>query len=211
MGARTSSHSGRTETDGDGTVSGGRIDSIGELINSLDRQTSPADMRQLHVSGNMPKGEFVKGLPTVVVVDKDKHQTHVLQKQGADVVNVLTVRDSVGKLKTPTPEGRHVITDKRLDPIWTPPKSIDKLQRPVAPFKDNPKNPIGKAFIRLDGGSVGLHGTNRPDQIGQHISHGCVRHNNEDILKIYPMVKPGTPVYITPNMSRLSIQVGDFR
>jgi hypothetical protein len=46
------------------------------------------------------------------------------------------------------------------------------------------------------GDGYALHGTNRPETVGQAVSHGCVRLRNEDIAKLYEMVPVGTPVYI---------------
>jgi hypothetical protein len=46
------------------------------------------------------------------------------------------------------------------------------------------------------GDGYALHGTNRPETIGQAVSHGCVRLHNEDIARLYDMVPVGTPVYI---------------
>ncbi|HUG53354.1 MAG TPA: L,D-transpeptidase, partial [Vicinamibacteria bacterium] len=46
------------------------------------------------------------------------------------------------------------------------------------------------------GNGYALHGTNRPETIGQAVSHGCIRLRNEDIGRLYEMVPVGTPVYI---------------
>jgi hypothetical protein len=46
------------------------------------------------------------------------------------------------------------------------------------------------------GNGYALHGTNRPETIGQAVSHGCVRLRNEDIERLHGMVAVGTPVYI---------------
>lgn len=47
-------------------------------------------------------------------------------------------------------------------------------------------------------GQVGIHGTNRPDLIGQRVSHGCVRLTNEDVKRLVDLQLPlGTPVFIT--------------
>ena len=46
------------------------------------------------------------------------------------------------------------------------------------------------------GDGYALHGTNRPETVGQAVSHGCVRLRNEDISQLYAMVAVGTPVYI---------------
>lgn len=46
------------------------------------------------------------------------------------------------------------------------------------------------------GDGYALHGTNKPETIGQSVSHGCVRLRNEDIAVLYEIVPLGTPVYI---------------
>src|SRR5690606_7282007 len=46
-------------------------------------------------------------------------------------------------------------------------------------------------------GIVGIHGTNRPESIGEAASLGCVRVPNEVIVKLHEMIQIGTPVPIT--------------
>jgi lipoprotein-anchoring transpeptidase ErfK/SrfK len=47
-------------------------------------------------------------------------------------------------------------------------------------------------------GQVGIHGTNRPELIGQRVSHGCVRLTNDDVKRLVDLQLPlGTPVFIT--------------
>jgi L,D-transpeptidase-like protein len=48
-----------------------------------------------------------------------------------------------------------------------------------------------------DGGSIGIHGTNRPDLLPGRVSHGCIRLRNEDILRLNRLMPIGTPVTIT--------------
>jgi hypothetical protein len=47
------------------------------------------------------------------------------------------------------------------------------------------------------GGFVGIHGTNRPDLLPGHVSHGCIRMRNRDILELARLMPVGTPVEIT--------------
>jgi lipoprotein-anchoring transpeptidase ErfK/SrfK len=194
-------------------------DALGALINSLNandwqeakaKPVTQTDSLQQKISlpAALPTGEADPAARSVVVVDEHAHLTHILQMKEGQLTDVLTVPDAVGKKSSPTPEKRWEVTDKRLDPIWHPPADIGGA--PVAPFKVNPHNPIGLAFIRLDGSNYGLHGTNRPDQIGKSVSHGCMRHRNEDILKIYPLVDKGTAVYTVPNFEGASINLADF-
>jgi lipoprotein-anchoring transpeptidase ErfK/SrfK len=163
----------------------------------------------------LPAAKYDPSLPVVVVVDKQAHLTHVLQLQrtanGAQLVDVLVMPNTVGKPSTPTPNGRGVFMEKRLDPVWTPPASIDPKRRRVAPYSKTKKNPLGVAFLSTSRGQIGLHGTNTPAQIGKSVSHGCVRHYNEDILKLYDMVSPGNAVYFTRNFQGTQVKPGDFK
>ncbi len=43
-----------------------------------------------------------------------------------------------------------------------------------------------------------LHGTNREDLLGQPASHGCIRMSNQDIIELFDLVQPGTPLEILP-------------
>ena len=68
----------------------------------------------------------------------------------------------------------------------------------IPPFGTNQrryKDVLGVARLNL-GDGYALHGTNRPETIGQSVSHGCVRLRNQDIQQLYSMVAIGTPVYI---------------
>jgi lipoprotein-anchoring transpeptidase ErfK/SrfK len=47
-------------------------------------------------------------------------------------------------------------------------------------------------------GQVGIHGTNRPDLIGERVSSGCVRLDNTDVQALVDLDLPlGVPVFIT--------------
>jgi lipoprotein-anchoring transpeptidase ErfK/SrfK len=47
-------------------------------------------------------------------------------------------------------------------------------------------------------GQVAIHGTNDPSSIGNDVSHGCIRMNNEAIRKLATFLPLGTPVEIRP-------------
>lgn len=201
-------------------------DAIGNLILQLNQNdwsttVQPAkDTGTMVLPDAMPKGAADPTLPSVVVVDKGGHKTHVLQMHDGKVEDVLTVTNSTGKLKgknheSLTPSQEWFVHDKRLDPVWYPPKDIGG--KPVAPYKVTHHNPIGLAFIRLgdknhpDGTSFGMHGTNMPQQLGKFVSHGCVRHDNADIMKIYPLVQPGTVVYTVDHFAGSKVRFSDFQ
>ncbi|HSJ65933.1 MAG TPA: L,D-transpeptidase [Gemmatimonadaceae bacterium] len=68
----------------------------------------------------------------------------------------------------------------------------------IPPFGTNQRrysDVLGTHRLNL-GDGYALHGTNKPESIGQAVSHGCVRLRNEDIAFLYGAVEVGTPVYI---------------
>lgn len=48
-------------------------------------------------------------------------------------------------------------------------------------------------------GVIGIHGTNRADQLGQDVSHGCIRVANPTITEMTQFLPLGTPVVIFRN------------
>jgi len=68
----------------------------------------------------------------------------------------------------------------------------------IPPFGTNArryKGVLGTHRLNM-GDGYAIHGTNKPETIGQAVSHGCIRMRNEDIGRLYSMVPVGTPVYI---------------
>lgn len=120
---------------------------------------------------------------------------HILIERGAKRLTVFhgdtpIFRASVapGKASSPTPLGAFY---------------VDILTRP-----SNPTGPYGPFQVSVTGfsevyesfgggnGQIAIHGTNRPELIGQPASHGCVRMRNEDITALIPLARQGTPVVI---------------
>jgi hypothetical protein len=64
------------------------------------------------------------------------------------------------------------------------------------------RNSYGPRWMSLGDGKrgtyrrYGIHGTNAPESIGVHISSGCIRLYNDDIIELYDLVPEGTPVII---------------
>lgn len=97
----------------------------------------------------------------------------VVSKQGE---TVKTYHIAVGNPSTPTPIGEYTIVYKG----------------------ENWGASFGPRWLGLDvpWGYYGIHGTNRPHSIGQHLSHGCIRMFNRDVMELYDMVPVGTKVTI---------------
>jgi lipoprotein-anchoring transpeptidase ErfK/SrfK len=180
------------------------------------KSPAPPAVRKPFINGHYVLRETMKtngyhsNEPVVVVVDKSSHYTHVLQLQGDEIVRINTLSNSIGAGATPTPPGRYWVRKKELDPKWIPPKTIDPKQKPVEPYKVNKKNGLGVAKINLNKFEIVLHGTNAPDKIRKNVSHGCVRHSNADIMRLYGLVKPGTVVYIVNKWTGKVINQEDF-
>lgn len=81
---------------------------------------------------------------------------------------------AIGKPSTPTPVGIHRILEKIM----------------------YPGGGLGTRWMAFTYQMHGIHGTNRPELIGQAVSNGCVRMYNEDVEELYDLVDVGTPVTV---------------
>jgi hypothetical protein len=101
--------------------------------------------------------------------------------------HVLSTRAAVGSSSTPTPTGTFHV-DQRL-------------------YSNDPSGPFGPSAVGIaaysevltgwtQGGPIAIHGTNRPDLIGQAVSNGCIRVRNEVVRRIFAVARGGTPVVI---------------
>jgi lipoprotein-anchoring transpeptidase ErfK/SrfK len=63
-------------------------------------------------------------------------------------------------------------------------------------------NPLGARAMYLSGSIYRIHGTNQPDTIGEHVSSGCIRMMNEDVIDLYNRVHVGTKVIVLPMGAR---------
>ncbi|QDX93174.1 hypothetical protein EEL30_13175 [Brevibacillus laterosporus] len=101
-----------------------------------------------------------------------QHQL-IVRKYGQ---KIKTYPIAVGNPSTPTPVGEYKIVYKGKN--WGP--------------------AFGPRWLGLNvpWGTYGIHGTNRPYSIGQHLSHGCIRMRNRDIVELFDMIPLGSKVTI---------------
>jgi lipoprotein-anchoring transpeptidase ErfK/SrfK len=92
----------------------------------------------------------------------------------------------VGRFSWPTPRGEFYVRNK-LTGFASP------MYGPVA-FGTSARSSVLTDWPA--GGYVGIHGTDRPDLIPGHVSHGCIRMRNEDILRLSKLMPVGTPITI---------------
>ena len=112
----------------------------------------------------------------------DKSQNLLMLKNGEEVVKLYHC--STGE-RGITPNGAFKIANRMVDPVW---KGI------VAP--GDPENPLGTRWLGFDLPQYGIHGTNRPETIGQPVTKGCVRLVNADAEELYTLLPEGTAVTI---------------
>ncbi len=120
---------------------------------------------------------------------------------------------SVGRLDWNTPLGVTKITEKRVDPTWTPPESIKKEHLEAGdPLPDvvpaGPDNPLGTRAMRLGIPGYLIHGTNRPWGVGERVTHGCIRMYPEDVERLFDEVGVGEQVTLVNQPIKASLAGG---
>ena len=115
-----------------------------------------------------------------------------------------------------TPLGRHIIKEKigygvPLNTIFVARVNTNKKANIIRSLDDSEDDYVTSRILWLDGLEEGInkgegidsfnrfiyiHGTHEEGLIGQKASHGCIRMFNNDVVKLYDIVKKGTKVYI---------------
>ncbi len=106
--------------------------------------------------------------------------------------SIIEVRgDEVGRINhfgnfAPVTPGSEIMFDGKL---FIPP--LHTRQRRVPDALGPYKLDMGDGYL--------IHGTHvyNEESIGDAVSHGCVRMRNEDLIRLYPLVPRGTPVFIS--------------
>jgi lipoprotein-anchoring transpeptidase ErfK/SrfK len=99
--------------------------------------------------------------------------------------------------------GVHAIERKAEWPDWLPPSEMISRQPYLPRFvAGGPGNPLGARALYLSGTLYRIHGTNQPSSIGHHVSSGCIRMTNADVVDLYDRVQLGTKVVVLPDRRR---------
>jgi lipoprotein-anchoring transpeptidase ErfK/SrfK len=122
--------------------------------------------------------------PYKVVVSLGAHRIQVYD--GFDVI--LDEPIGVGTANRPTPTGYYYIKELLQPPDPTGPYGAYAFG--LSGFSN--------ALSSFAGGDavIGIHGTNDPSSIGQDVSSGCIRMNNDAIAVLVERLPLGTPVEI---------------
>ncbi len=120
---------------------------------------------------------------TRILVDLSARRV-TLYRDGRKLVSTTA---AIGSTATPTPTGSYYV-DQRL-------------------LSGDAGGPFGPGAVGIaaysevltgwtQGGPIAIHGTNRPDLIGQAVSNGCIRVRNDVLRRIFAATPEGTPVEI---------------
>ena len=103
------------------------------------------------------------------------------------------------KSKLP-PQGELKITSYIPNPNYTyTPDFVPagkKASKYVLP--EGPNSPVGVVWMGLNLPTYGIHGTPRPESIGNAESHGCFRLANWNAARLFAMCRSGTRVIVEP-------------
>ena len=103
--------------------------------------------------------------------------------------------------------GVKAIERKAEWPDWTPPPEMIHRQPYLPRFvAGGPSNPLGARAMYLSGSMYRIHGTNAPETIGEHVSSGCIRLVNEDVIDLYKRVHVGAKVVVLPGARRAATE-----
>jgi lipoprotein-anchoring transpeptidase ErfK/SrfK len=129
----------------------------------------------------------------------DKSQNVLLLKDDNEVVKVYQV--STGTNNS-TPVGNFKIVSKLKDPVW--------FHKGIVVPPESPENELGSRWMGFDVAGYGIHGTIRPESIGQQVTAGCVRMRNEEVEELFSLVPMGTPVTVDGSSILCSYQFSCF-
>ena len=176
------------------------LPSSGHLVASNTGTTVPdalLDARKQSMNVGTTRGVSVpyKGSeePGTIVIEQSRQALYIVEPNG----KATQYKVAIGKKENQW-NGISRVTAVHLQPGWTPPAS---MRRPGADPNamipsGAPNNPMGIGALTLSGGDYAIHGTNRPDSIGQAVSGGCFRMLNEDIADVMRRIRVGTRVVV---------------
>jgi lipoprotein-anchoring transpeptidase ErfK/SrfK len=141
-------------------------------------------MRPNGVAGFVPARDVrIHKLHTRIIVELSKREL-VLYRDGEPVLRSAV---AIGAPDTPTPTGRYYVNQRLVASDPGGPWGPGALG--ISAFSD-----VLQEWIQ--GGPIGIHGTNDPSSIGRAASHGCIRLPNGVLVRVFNAADAGTPVII---------------
>lgn len=159
----------------------------------------------MRVLSMKPEEFLASATGTYVLVDLDVNRLRlmngkqVLWDAAVGTGTGLRLEGETGEWDFSTPRGVYQIQFKEEVPVWhLPDWYFVEKGLPIPPI-DHPsrKQPgqLGSAAVFI-GEDLAIHGTERPELLGQRVSHGCIRLANQYAQRLFHNVQIGTPVVI---------------
>jgi hypothetical protein len=150
--------------------------------------------------------EFIANSPGIyVVVDLDDNELSLMDgdetlwSAPVGTGTGLRLEGEDGEWEFTTPQGVFQIQYKEELPVWILPDWYFLEKDLPIPPNGSPERrapgQLGVAAVYL-GQEIAIHGTSRPELLGQRVSHGCIRLENKNALRLFHNVQIGTPVVI---------------
>jgi L,D-transpeptidase ErfK/SrfK len=140
-----------------------------------------------------------------IVISLDEHRLYLMEENRvvwSAIVGTGTGTRLEGagqKWDFSTPRGMFRVQRKERNPRWFVPDWAYIERGVPIPAMDDPRRwedgMLGTTALYL-GEGIAVHGTNKPELLGQGVSHGCIRMTNEAARQLYHEVEVGTPVII---------------
>ena len=163
---------------------------LGVLSRIVDESCRPQWYRvQLPVRPNGTVGYVrardvaLETVRTRIEVDLSERRIDLLR----DGERVMRLRAAVGSSLTPTPVGTYYVNQRLV--VRDPHGPFGPAALGISAF-----SPVLQEWTQ--GGPVAIHGTNVPSSIGEAVSQGCLRVDNEKLLALFDATVAGTPVLI---------------
>lgn len=171
----------------------------GPLAMSSERAEARSSDEAMRVSRSLARGGYA------VVVDLDANELSF--RQGREVLWTAPIGTGTGlRLETDeqewdfsTPNGVFQVQYKEENPTWIAPDwYFIENDLPIPP-RDDPRRRfpggLGAAAVYI-GHDLAIHGTDKPELLGQRVSHGCIRLSDADAQRLFHNVQIGTEVVI---------------
>lgn len=162
--------------------------------------SSGSTLRLPRTSPGLAAGRYV------VVIDLDTNLLHftrdrrVLWSAPVGTGTGLRLEGPDGEWDFSTPSGIFQVQYKEENPVWMAPDWYFVENKLPVPPPSDPKRRfpggLGAAAVYI-GEGLAIHGTDKPELLGQRVSHGCIRLHNRDAIRLFHNVQVGTEVVIT--------------
>jgi hypothetical protein len=179
---------------GIGLAAAPAVAQVGELALNSKTEAVQADEKNA-----LDRGRYA------VLIDLDENMLYFMQGEmtlwaapvGTGTGMRVITNDNDWDFSTPT--GRFQVKYKERDPIWIAPDWYFVENNLPVPSKNHPSRymtgTLGAAAVYISP-HLAIHGTDRPELIGQRVSHGCIRLENRYAKRLYHNVQVGTEVII---------------